>query len=53
MLSLIVTAGVNDVDPRAWLATANVLVHIADHPAHKVDDLLPWCRQSRSWCEAA
>lgn len=30
----------NDVDPRAWLA--DVLARIADHPASKVADLLPW-----------
>ena len=53
MLSLIMTARMNDVDPRTWLSNANVLVHIADHPAHKLDDLLPWCGQSRSWREAA
>ena len=40
MLSLITTAKLNDVDPRAWLA--DVLVRIADHPASKLDQLLPW-----------
>jgi transposase len=30
----------NDVDPQAWLADA--LAHIADHPAQKLDELLPW-----------
>jgi len=30
--SLIVTAKLNDIDPRAWLA--DVLRQIADHPAH-------------------
>jgi transposase len=38
--SLIVTAKMNDVDPQAWLA--DVLARIADHPAHKLDELLPW-----------
>ena len=38
--SLIVTAKLNDVDPRAWLA--HVLRTIADHPASKLHDLLPW-----------
>jgi len=38
--SLIVTAKLNDVDPRAWLA--NVLARIADHPASRLDELLPW-----------
>lgn len=40
MYSLIVTAKMNDVDPQAWLA--NVLARIAEHPAHRLDDLLPW-----------
>ncbi|WP_431282955.1 IS66 family transposase [Humitalea sp. 24SJ18S-53] len=40
MYSLIVTAKLNDVDPRAWLA--DVLVRIADHPASRLDELLPW-----------
>ena len=30
----------NDVDPQAWLA--DVLARIADHPASKLDELLPW-----------
>ncbi|MBF0375547.1 MAG: IS66 family transposase [Alphaproteobacteria bacterium] len=45
MYSLIVTAKMNDVDPQAWLA--NVLARIAEHPAHRVDELLPW-----NWREA-
>ena len=40
MYSLIVTAKMNDVDPRAWLA--DVLARIAGHPARRLDDLLPW-----------
>jgi transposase len=40
MYSLIVTAKLNDVDPRAWLA--DVLGRIADHPASRLDELLPW-----------
>ena len=40
MYSLIVTAKMNDVDPQAWLA--DVLARIADHPASKIDELLPW-----------
>jgi len=40
MYSLIVTAKLNDVDPRAWLA--DVLARIADHPAARLDELLPW-----------
>jgi transposase len=40
MYSLITTAKLNGVDPRAWLA--DVLARIADHPASKLDQLLPW-----------
>src|SRR5215208_2799360 len=38
--SLIVTAKLNDVDPQTWLA--DVLARIAGHPAHRIDELLPW-----------
>lgn len=38
--ALITTAKLNNVDPRAWLA--DVLAHIADHPASRLDELLPW-----------
>jgi transposase len=40
MYSLIVTAKLNDVDPRAWLA--DVLARINDHPASRLHELLPW-----------
>ncbi|MEP7004569.1 MAG: IS66 family transposase [Sphingomonas bacterium] len=40
MYSLIGTAKLNDVDPQAWLA--DVLARIAEHPASRLDDLLPW-----------
>lgn len=40
MYSLIVTAKMNDVDPQTWLA--DVLARIADYPASKLDELLPW-----------
>jgi transposase len=40
MYSLIVTAKMNGVDPQAWLA--DVLMRIAAHPAHRLDELLPW-----------
>ena len=40
MYSLIVTAKLNDVDPQAWLA--DVLARIAEHPAHRIDELLLW-----------
>jgi hypothetical protein len=37
---LIVTAKMNDIDPQVWLA--DVLSRIAEHPAHRLDDLPPW-----------
>jgi hypothetical protein len=40
MYSIIVTAKMNDVDPQAWLA--DVLARIAEHPANRLDELLPW-----------
>jgi hypothetical protein len=40
MYSLIVTAKMNGVDPQAWLA--DILSRIAAHPAHRLDELLPW-----------
>jgi transposase len=46
MYSLIVTAKLNDVDPQAWLA--DVLARIAEHPAHRIDQLLPWNWQPHS-----
>lgn len=46
MYSLIATAKLNGVDPRAWLA--GVLARIADHPASRLHQPLPW-----NWKEAA
>jgi transposase len=40
MYSLIITARMNGVDPQAWLA--DTLSRIATHPAHRLDELLPW-----------
>jgi hypothetical protein len=40
MYSLIVTAKLNNNEPRAWLA--DVLARIADHPASQLHQLLPW-----------
>jgi transposase len=40
MYSLVVTAKMNEVDPRAWLA--DVLSRIAMYPAHRLNELLPW-----------
>ncbi len=38
--TLIATAKLNDVDPRARLA--DILRRIADHPSSKLHELLPW-----------
>src|SRR5215472_1867445 len=40
MLTLIQTARLNDVDPRAWLA--DVLGRLPGHPAKHMHELLPW-----------
>jgi transposase len=38
--TLIATAKLNDVDPKAWLA--DVLARLPDHPAKRIHELLPW-----------
>src|SRR5207244_9060070 len=38
--TLIETAKLNDVDPQAWLT--DVLARLQDHPAKRIDELLPW-----------
>jgi transposase len=38
--TLIETAKLNDVDPRAWLA--DLLARLQDHPAKRIAELLPW-----------
>jgi transposase len=40
MFALITTAKLNDVDPQAWLS--DVLSQINDHPATRLNELLPW-----------
>jgi transposase len=40
MFTLIETAKLNDLDPQAWLT--DVLRRINDHPAARLDELLPW-----------
>jgi transposase len=40
MYTLIESARLNDIDPKAWLA--DVLTRIADHPARRIEELLPW-----------
>jgi len=36
----------NGVDPQAWLG--DVLARIAEHPAKRIDELLPWNWQPQS-----
>jgi transposase len=38
--TLIETAKLNGVDPQAWLA--DVLARLPDHPAKRINDLMPW-----------
>ena len=38
--TLIQTAKLNDIDPQAWLA--DVLARLLDHPAKRINELLPW-----------
>jgi transposase len=40
LYTLIATAKLNDVDPQAWLA--DVLARLPDHPAKRIQELLPW-----------
>jgi transposase len=40
MYTLIETAKLNGIDPRAWLA--DVLSRLQDHPARQIANLLPW-----------
>ncbi|WP_122405318.1 IS66 family transposase [Bradyrhizobium vignae] len=40
MLTMITTCRLNDVDPKTWLA--EVLARIADLPASRLHELLPW-----------
>lgn len=37
---LIETIKLNDIDPLAWLA--DMLARLRDHPAKRIDELLPW-----------
>jgi transposase len=38
--TLIETCKLNDIDPQAWLA--DILARLQDHPARRIDELLPW-----------
>lgn len=44
MYTMIETAKLNDIDPRAWIA--DVLARLPGHPARAIDDLLPWKSKS-------
>jgi len=46
LYTLIATARLNGLDPEAWLA--DVIERIADHPASRIGELLPW-----NWRNAA
>jgi transposase len=49
--TLINTAKLNGVDPQAWLT--HVLARIADHPARRIAELLPWNWKRASIAAAA
>ena len=49
--TLIETCKMNDVDPQAWLA--DVLARLPDHPANKVNELLPWNWKANQRSKAA
>jgi hypothetical protein len=40
LYTIIETCRMNAIDPQAYLA--DVLARIADHPIHRIDELLPW-----------
>ena len=40
LYTLIATAKLNDIDPQAWLA--DMLARLLDHPANRIQELLPW-----------
>ncbi|HMA15813.1 MAG TPA: IS66 family transposase [Kiloniellaceae bacterium] len=51
MYTLIETAKLNGIDPRAWLA--DVLARLPGHPARRIDELLPWNWQKPAPVSAA
>jgi transposase len=40
MMAASASLRLNEVDARAWLA--DILARIADHPARRITELLPW-----------
>ncbi|MGV1014825.1 MAG: IS66 family transposase [Methyloceanibacter sp.] len=51
MYTLIETAKLNGIDPRAWLA--DVLARLPGHPANRIHQLLPWHWQNQPLASAA
>ena len=52
MYTLIATAKLNAIDPKAWLADA--LARIADTPRSRLDKLVPWnCTATSAPAQAA
>jgi transposase len=49
--TLIATAKLNDIHPKAWLA--DVLARLPDHPARRLHELLPWNWRPQSVAHAA
>lgn len=49
--TLVETCKMNGVDPRTWLA--HVLEHLPDHPATRLDELMPWNWVAPGSAEAA
>jgi transposase len=49
--TLIETAKLNGVDPQAWLA--DVLARLPDHPAKRINELLPWSWRTARQTSAA
>jgi hypothetical protein len=46
MYTIIETCWMIAIDPQAYLT--DVLARIADHPIHRIDELLPWSRAKYS-----
>ena len=51
LYTLITTAKLNGLDPQAWLT--DVIQRIADHPASRINDFLPWNWREPSQSQAA
>jgi len=52
LYTLIETAKLNDVDPRAW-RRADVLARLPGHPAKRIAELLPWNWKAEPHADAA